>query len=99
MLGQIVPATCETYSNNQQQNSYAHAITAFKKNTSGHNNQQDNENWLHEVSKLFASTSPSSEKLRAEIAVAIDSSESPPSKLGSPGGPLASKTFITVILQ
>lgn len=44
MLGQIVPATCETYSNNQQQNSYAHAITDFKKNTSGHNNQQDNEN-------------------------------------------------------
>lgn len=44
------------------------------------------------------STSPSGEKLRAEIAVATDSSESPPSKLGSPGGPLASKTFIAVIL-
>lgn len=48
---------------------------------------------------MLASTSPSREKLRADIAVAIDTSESPPSKPGSPGGPLASKTFMTVILQ
>lgn len=54
--------------------------------------------WLYKLAIFYESTSPSGEKLRAEIAVATDSFESSPSKLGSPGGPLASKTFIAVIL-
>ncbi|GJS81982.1 hypothetical protein Tco_0748523 [Tanacetum coccineum] len=44
------------------------------------------------------STSPSGEKLKAEIAVLGVVSEAPPNKVGSPGGPLASKIFIFVIL-
>lgn len=44
-------------------------------------------------------TSPSGEKLRAEIAVVTADSEAPLSKFGRPGGPLASKTLIFVILQ
>lgn len=45
------------------------------------------------------STSPSGEKLKTEIAVFTVVSEAPPSKVGSPGGPLASKIFIFVILN
>lgn len=44
-------------------------------------------------------TSPSGEKLRADIAVVAVIPEAPPSKLGNPGGPLASKTFIFVMLH
>lgn len=48
---------------------------------------------------LIIYTSPSGEKLRAEIAVVTADSEAPLSKFGRPGGPLASKTLIFVILQ
>lgn len=44
-------------------------------------------------------TSPSGEKLSADIAVVTVIPEAPPSKLGNPGGPLASKTFIFVMLH
>lgn len=44
-------------------------------------------------------TSPSGEKLRADIAVVTADSEAPLRKFGRPGGPLASKTLIFVILQ
>lgn len=44
-------------------------------------------------------TSPSGEKLRADIAVVTADSEAPLSKFGRPRGPLASKTLIFVILQ
>jgi hypothetical protein len=48
----------------------------------------------------FHSTSPSGEKLSAEIAVVNTVPEAVDvSKLGSPGGPLASKTFIIVTLH
>lgn len=40
-------------------------------------------------------TSPSGENIRAEITVVATASDS----LGSPGGPLASKTFIFVTLH
>lgn len=40
-------------------------------------------------------TSPSGENIRAEITVVATESDS----LGSPGGPLASKTFIFVTLH
>lgn len=48
---------------------------------------------------LIIGTSPSGEKLRAEIAVVSVVSEAPESKLGSPGGALASRTFIFVTLH
>lgn len=51
------------------------------------------------VYALIIGTSPSVEKLRAEIAVITVVSEAPESKLGSPGGALASRTFIFVTLQ
>ena len=49
------------------------------------------------ISRL--STSPSGEKLRAEIAVINTVPDAAASKFGSPGGPLASKTFILVTLH
>lgn len=50
-------------------------------------------------SALIIGTSPSGEKLKAEIAVVIAVSEAPESKHGSPGGALASRTFIFVTLH
>lgn len=47
----------------------------------------------------YKGTSPSGEKLRAEIAAATSVSDAPASKVGSPGGPLASRTFIFVTLH
>lgn len=44
-------------------------------------------------------TSPSGEKLKADIDVVTAVSISPPNKFGSPGGALASKTFILLMLQ
>lgn len=44
-------------------------------------------------------TSPSGEKLRAEIKVVNVASEPPARRLGIPGGPLASKTLIFVTLH
>lgn len=48
---------------------------------------------------ILHGTSPSGEKLRADITVVTVIAEAPPSKLGNPGGPLASKTFIFVMLH
>lgn len=45
-----------------------------------------------------ACTSPSGEKLKADIIVVTTISDVPESKLGRPGGPLASKTFNLVTL-
>lgn len=47
----------------------------------------------------MTSTSPSGEKLKAEIAVVTTVSDAVASMVGSPGGPLASKTLIFIILQ
>lgn len=47
----------------------------------------------------LTSTSPSGEKLKAEIAVVTTVSDAVASKLGSPGGPLASKTLIFITLH
>lgn len=47
----------------------------------------------------MTSTSPFGEKLKAEIAVVTTVSDAVESKVGSPGGPLASKTLIFVTLQ
>lgn len=49
--------------------------------------------------KLIRCTSPSGEKLSAETAEVTIVSDVPESKLGSPGGPLASKTFNFVTLH
>lgn len=43
-------------------------------------------------------TSPSGEKLKADIEILNGISEPAGSKLGSPGGPVASKTLIFVTL-
>jgi hypothetical protein len=51
------------------------------------------------VYPLTRSTSPSGEKLKAEIAVVTTVSDVVASKLGSPGGPLASKTLIFITLH
>ena len=49
---------------------------------------------------IFTSyTSPSGEKLKAEMAVATTVSDAAASKVGSPGGALASRTFIFVTLH
>ena len=54
---------------------------------------------LLECTESTCSTSPSGEKLTADIAVETVASDVPERRLGSPGGPLASKTFIFAMLQ
>lgn len=60
---------------------------------------QESEYLVQGANRLIRYTSPSEEKLRADITVVTDVSGPPKSKLGSPGGPLASKTLIFVTLQ
>lgn len=49
--------------------------------------------------KSLKRTSPSGEKFKAEIAVTSFISELAASKFGSPGGPVASKILIFIILH
>ena len=48
---------------------------------------------------LTSYTSPSGEKLKDEMAVATTVSDAGPSRVGSPGGALASRTFIFTTLH
>lgn len=61
-----------------------------------HNDIESLEN--HEFYHGTTNTSPSGEKLRADIEILKGISEPAGSKLGSPGGPVASKTLIFVTL-
>lgn len=48
---------------------------------------------------MYCRTSPSGEKLKADISMVAVVLDDPVSKLGRPGGPLASRILIFVTLQ